>query len=521
MNRVAIYCRLSDEDKNKVNISDESESIQNQKNLLMRFALEKGWEIYKIYSDDDYSGLDKCRPSFNEMLKEAEFNKFNIILCKHQSRFTRDIELVEKYLHNKFIDWGIRFVTVVDGVDTFDKNNKKSRQINGLVNEWYCEDISEAIKSVFKLKQQQGKFIGSFPSFGYQKDPNIKNKLIIDPEASEIVKMIFNWYLKGYGIKQITYLLNEKQIPNPTKYKQLNGDKYINASMKDNYGLWNKTTVKRILRNEIYIGSMVQHKSEKLNYKSSKKISVQKNKWVVVENTHEPIIDKKKFSLVQNKLNSNTKSTGTGQPHIFAGKVRCSDCASTMQKSTNNKGNTYLRCKLYCIAPKKKLCKSHSINLNKLENLVTEKVKCYINTLNEDGVTAKLMEQANTKDKINVLEKQLKKVKKEIEDRDIALRNLYIDKIRQVISEEQFSKFNNSFSNEKIYLVQKQQMIEATIEQITSSLNNIDKYKEIVRKYKCFDKLTHIMVSELIDYIEIGEKNKKTKEHKIKIHWLF
>jgi site-specific DNA recombinase len=171
MNKAAIYCRLSSEDKEKISDFSDSESIQNQKNLLMKYAIEKGWDIYKIYSDDDYSGLDKDRPEFNQMLKEAEEGKFNIILCKHQSRFTRDMELVEKYLHNKFIEWGIRFFTVVDAVDTSDKHNKKSRQINGLINEWYCEDVSESIRAVLRLKQQQGKFIGSFATYGYDKDP--------------------------------------------------------------------------------------------------------------------------------------------------------------------------------------------------------------------------------------------------------------------------------------------------------------------------------------------------------------
>src|SRR5690242_16061126 len=130
MSKVAIYCRLSDEDKNKKSYMDDSESIQNQKNLLMKYALEKSWDIYKIYSDDDYSGLDVDRPEFNKMIRDAEMSKFNIILCKTQSRFTRDMELVEKYLHNKFLEWGIRFIAIVDGVDTLDKSNKKSRQIN-------------------------------------------------------------------------------------------------------------------------------------------------------------------------------------------------------------------------------------------------------------------------------------------------------------------------------------------------------------------------------------------------------
>ena len=323
MSKVAIYCRLSDEDKNKKNSMDDSESIQNQKNLLMKYAMEKGWGIYKIYSDDDYSGLDDARPEFNSMLKDAEEGKFNLILCKTQSRFTRDMELVEKYLHNKFLEWGIRFVTVVDGVDTLDKHNKKSRQINGLVNEWYCEDISESIKAVFRMKQKTGKFIGSFSSYGYMKDPNDKNKLIIDEEAAEVVRLIFNLYIDGNGTQHIASILNNRNIPNPTKYKQMKGLKYKNNSCKNDYGFWNKITIKRILKNQLYIGNMVQHKCKKINYKSKKMKILKPDQWITVEDTHKPIIDKKTFCMVQYRINSNVRSTGNGITHIFAGRVKC------------------------------------------------------------------------------------------------------------------------------------------------------------------------------------------------------
>ena len=140
--KVAIYCRLSEEDRNKESEDDDSNSIQNQKSMLNKYALEQGWEIFKVYSDDDYTGSDRRRPEFNNLLRDAKAQKFNIILCKTQSRFTRELELVEKYIHGLFPIWGIRFVSVVDNADTANKGNKKSRQINGLVNEWYLEDIS-------------------------------------------------------------------------------------------------------------------------------------------------------------------------------------------------------------------------------------------------------------------------------------------------------------------------------------------------------------------------------------------
>ena len=172
--KTAIYCRLSEEDRNKIRKSDDSISIQNQKSMLIQYAIDQGWEIYDIYSDDDYTGSDRNRPQFNRLLADAQARKFDIVLCKTQSRFTRELELVEKYIHGLFPVWGIRFVSIVDNADTENKGNKKSRQINGLVNEWYLEDMSDNIRSVLTSRRENGFHIGAFAPYGYKKDPNVK-----------------------------------------------------------------------------------------------------------------------------------------------------------------------------------------------------------------------------------------------------------------------------------------------------------------------------------------------------------
>jgi len=197
--KVAIYCRLSEEDRNKQSKTDDSGSIQNQKSMLIRYAMERDWEIYNIYSDDDYTGSDRHRPEFCRLLKDAEERRFDIILCKTQSRFTRELELVEKYIHGLFPIWGIRFISVVDNADTENKGNKKARQINGLINEWYLEDMSENIKSVLTDRRKKGCHIGAFALYGYQKDPEKKGHLIIDEEAAAVVREVFSLFAQGYG----------------------------------------------------------------------------------------------------------------------------------------------------------------------------------------------------------------------------------------------------------------------------------------------------------------------------------
>ena len=255
MKKAAIYCRLSEEDKNKLCATDDSGSIQNQKAMLVQYAEEQGWEVYQIYSDDDYTGADRRRPQFKRLLKDAEQHKFDIILCKTQSRFTRELELVEKYIHGLFPIWGIRFVSIVDNADTDNKGNKKSRQINGLVNEWYLEDMSDNIRSVLTNRRVNGLHIGAFALYGYRKDPDRKGHLLIDEEAAAVVREVFNLFAQGYGKTSIARILNTRGIPNPTEYKRQHGLRYKQAVSK-NSTLWKYFAIADMLENEIYIGNM-------------------------------------------------------------------------------------------------------------------------------------------------------------------------------------------------------------------------------------------------------------------------
>ena len=174
----AVYCRLSKEDEDKA--AAESESIRNQRALLLDWAATHGYHVYKVYTDEDYSGIDRARPGFNAMLNDARQGKFEVILAKTQSRFTRDMELVERYLHGLFPEWGVRFIAVLDHVDTCDPAGKKARQINGLINEWYLEDLSGNVRAVLDHKRHSGRYIASFALYGYRKDPADHNRLVID-----------------------------------------------------------------------------------------------------------------------------------------------------------------------------------------------------------------------------------------------------------------------------------------------------------------------------------------------------
>ena len=332
MKKAAIYCRLSEEDKNKLCATDDSGSIQNQKAMLVQYAEEQGWEVYQIYSDDDYTGADRRRPQFKRLLKDAEQHKFDIILCKTQSRFTRELELVEKYIHGLFPIWGIRFVSIVDNADTDNKGNKKSRQINGLVNEWYLEDMSDNIRSVLTNRRVNGLHIGAFALYGYRKDPDRKGHLLIDEEAAAVVREVFNLFAQGYGKTSIARILNTRGIPNPTEYKRQHGLRYKQAVSK-NSTLWKYFAIADMLENEIYIGNMVQGKYGSVSYKTKQCKPRPKDQWYVVRGTHEPIIDQELWDKVCRRRAERSRPFSDGKIGIFARKARCAYCGYTLRSS--------------------------------------------------------------------------------------------------------------------------------------------------------------------------------------------
>ena len=514
----AIYTRLSKEDEDKQ--QPESESIQNQKSLLISYAVERGWDIYHIYCDEDYSGADSLRPDFNKMIEAAKEKKFQIILCKSQSRFTRDMELVEKYIHGLFPIWGIRFIAVADNADTEIKGNKKARQINGLINEWYLEDLSENIRMVFDMKRRQGQYIGGFPVYGYQKDPKNKNHLIIEPEAAEVVRQIFQWALEGHGKQNIAFMLNSRGIVNPTRYKAERGWS-CNHPIKNDYGLWNKTTVWRILHNEMYIGNMVQGRTKKVSYKSKTLITMPREQWFRVEATHEAIIDAETFYTVQKLMALRTREDGTGMVHPLAGLVKCMDCGSTMSKSSNGKKGHkqvyYLRCKLYADSGVEKLCTRHSIRLDRLIDLVLERLRHYVQTY----YTLEDLDIPPPQDtRKDALLQEQKALSSQLEKRSLALKNLYLDKISGVLSEGQFVELNRDFLAEKSRLELRLAQIGdelAEREQPKEQEDLMEKARELLQ----LNTLPRELAVALIEKIEIGETNSDTGEQEVRITWKF
>lgn len=289
MEKVAIYCRISVEDG-----GEESVSIQNQRELLTAHANKMGWEIFAVYIDENYSGLREDRPAFLEMVTQAKEGGFSVILCKSQSRFSRNWTTIEAYFHGYFPLWGIRFVSLVDGVDTDNHSNKKARQINGLVNEWYCEELSDNIRMVLRRKMEMGEFIGNYAPYGYEKSRADKHKLVVVPEEATVVQRMAKWYIDGASFRKIAQRLTAEHIPTPSQNKRAKGQDLGRKPCLE----WKAGTVGKILKNPVYLGHMVQGKEEKVSFKSKGRREVPKERWVVCENTHEAILTEEVFEEI-------------------------------------------------------------------------------------------------------------------------------------------------------------------------------------------------------------------------------
>ena len=530
MEKVGVYCRLSDEDRFKKNKSDDSESIANQKSMLLKYALEQGWEVVDIYSDDDYSGAGVYRPDFERMIKDCESGRINIVLCKTQSRFSRDMEVIEKYLHGKFIEWGVRFISIVDNADTNNEANKKSRQINGLVNEWYLEDLSNNVKKSLKNKREDGLFMGSFAPYGYLKNPSDKHKLIIDHNVSHIVKEIFEKYRDGISYHAISKSLNERKILPPALYKREMGSNFVCCNYDyRTTGLWKSDTVATILKNEVYLGNLVQGKTTHISYKNHKKRPVSKKEWCRILNTHEAIIDKETWDLVQARLGKHESPIRDGTIHMLSQKVYCSECGKIFMRNVFNSKSkngimnkkAYLQCKGY---KKYHICENtNSIRLEVLEKYVLDAINSLLKKCNKKLLEESYQEEINKRNsnvsKINSLNKDKSYAEKKINECRLYFKKLYEDKLKGIITEDDFLVLREGYSKDVETLEARLKEIDEEIDNFKQKENKSIDIKSILKKYTTIKKLNKFIVDEFIEKIYIGKLNRENKTRQIKIIW--
>ena len=511
MLKAAIYCRLSDAGPASGD-TPEAESIHNQKSLLLQYAVTHDFEVEQIYVDEDWSGTAPGRPGFCRMIRDAEARRFDVILVKTQSRFTRDLEESELYLHRKFPEWGIRLIAVMDGVDTDAEGDLKKQQLHGLVNEWYLEELSANVQAALSTKRQQGKYLSSFALYGYVKDPADHNHLIPNPETAQVVRRIFALYLAGFGAQRIAMVLNAEEVLAPSAYKRSRDARYKAPVQAQ----WSGTAIRNILKNPIYTGDMVQGRYKKASYKKSTMIRQPPDQWVVVPDTHEPLISHETFARVQQTfLKRQTPLPYTAVWRPLARKVKCGRCGGGMMM-TGGPDALQMRCLHNRRDPR--VCEPNRIPLDALEAIVLDRLHRRLAQYLDVDELAESMQKDDTR--FRTRRRQLNQKKKDLRKLQDQLEELYFQRAAGRLTAEQFASASQAMADRKTALEQE-------VEQLLHWSNGpkMTELREQLLPYLRTEKLTKEMADALIRQVTVWPAEEGNGsgifERKIEIAWNF
>lgn len=444
----AIYLRLSSDDGDKA----ESDSIRNQRSLLQDFVSKHSeLSLIEEYVDDGYSGANFERPAFQRMMEDVRNHKINCIIVKDLSRLGRNYIETGRYLEKIFPVLGVRFIAVNDHYDSADTKNDADQIIvpfKNLINDAYCRDISMKIRSQLEIKRKKGEFTGSYASYGYAKDPVDKNHLVIDEYAAEIVRFIFNMKMDGYSADRIAMKLNEMGVITPMEYKRSCGFNYTCGFRSYKDAKWCATSVLRILKNELYVGTMVQGKTRKINYKVKACMDVRPEDWIKVEGTHEPIVSRELFECVQNLMKLDTRTSPEEEMiYIFSGLLRCGDCGQNMvRRVVKKKGKQYryYHCSTY---KNKEGCTSHNISDAKLQKVVLEAIQNQIALLIQaDAIMAQIENIPQQQLGVKLLDSQIRTLNAEVQKYKDLRNNLYQDMVDEIITREEYRDIKQTFT---------------------------------------------------------------------------
>ena len=500
--RVAIYIRLSREDEK----DGESESVTNQKALLVKYVKDHGYKIVDIYIDDGYTGTNFNRPAFMRMIKDIESGKVDMVITKDLSRLGRDYIGTGEYIEKWFPKHKVRYVSLLDGLDTFlDNSNNEIAPFKAIINDMYSRDNSKKVKAALKSLQEDGKWVGGCPPFGYKVDSEDRNHLVINEEESWIVKKIFNLALSGKSRNQIINILFDEHIPTPSMIRKVNRvQKYADI------GYWNATTIKSILTNDLYTGDMVQNRRSRISYKIRQVVPNDKQKWIIVEGTHEPLISKNDLVEVKRLLGINK---GLRQEKkirgVFDGLIYCYECKHRMALQGGNGGHChghfYTICNTYRKYSKLKICTSHSNNFDKLEDRIIKQLReIFKSCINETQTYNNLLSNKKVNQNSTDLALTLKKIENDIENKNKNLDKMYIDKLESKITEEMYQRISNNLLQEiKILEDKKNTIIDNIYNDKLSNDNEL--CSNLVKEFLAVKKPSREVAVRLIKRIELHE----------------
>lgn len=505
--RAALYCRLSSDDA----YLGESGSIQTQRALLTQYCRENNIPIYDTYADDEFSGTNFERPDFKRMLGDLEKHKANVVIVKDLSRFGREYAQMGMYIENDFEDWNIRFISIGENIDTLNGTDGILMPITNVINSHYAKECSRKTKQAHRALAKEGKFIGSRAPFGYIKDPNDRHHLIVDEEAAAVVKDIFKMFCNGIGYGKMTKILRERKVLNPQAYFNKNNPDYYKSDYWRQDFDWHVTSIRALLNNPVYLGQTTFGRTKVKGRVKKTKVATDESEWIVVENTHEALVDKATWDLVHDIMKNRRRQTKRGETQMFAGLIKCSSCGSALNVSYNYKTQKYtgFSCWVYKNYGKER-CTSHAIGYKTLYNIVLEDIRRQAEHIKNSKMDylAKLQNKLvdRSAQEMKQIKAELKKAEKRIAQLDKIMSKLYEDRALEKIFENRYISMNSKYEAEYIELSERAKHLKTELEAADESLVNAYQFVDMVEKYIDIQELNARILNELIEKIIVHEK---------------
>lgn len=500
----ALYCRLSRDDE----LSGDSNSIVHQKEILSAYAEKRGLGNTRFYVDDGYSGTNFNRPDFLRMMDDVNNGLVGTIIVKDMSRFGRDYIMVGYYTEIMLPQMDIRFIAVNDNVDSENQADNDFTPFRNIINEWYAKDTSKKIRSVLKAKGNSGKHLSVIPPFGYKKDPNDKEKWIIDEDAAQIVRKIYRLYLDGNTMGGIARMLTAEGIETPKLYAENRGIKHYKAATYPE--IWSRISVEYILSNYEYTGSTVNFKTKRKSFKNKKQWIQSKEDWAVFEGTQEAIIDKETFETVQKMRGTKRAYTKFNEVNIFSGLLYCADCGGrmTIRRRKEDRRKDAFICSTYR-KKKKNLCTEHAIKVSALDQIVLQdirKVCAYIKQYEQEFVEEFRKCSVKESARLQLMGKsELKKAENRLSEIERIIVKLYEEKVCGRMPEERFELLAKNYETEQAELKQKTEALKASLAAKEERDGSLEKFVSLVRSYTEVQNLTPEILNSFIDKIYIGK----------------
>ena len=523
--RAAIYCRLSKDDDQ----DGPSASIQNQREMLCRYCEEQGWHVAGIFQDDGYTGLNMDRPDFQRMLSLIQQGMFDVVLTKDLSRLGRNYLQTGQLIEEFFPKNKVRYIALNDAVDTNMEN--EITPFRNILNEMYSRDVSKKVHSSYLTKAKSGKFTGCLAPFGYKKDPEDKNHLIIDEDTAWIVRKIFDYARNGDGPNRIRSKLEKEEIPCPAWWNRQKGlrnhfSKFEQEDPERGRFIWDFTAIQGILGNPVYTGAIASQKTMyrfKIGWMGDKK----PEDWIVVENMHEPLVDRDTFDLVQEKIQSRKRPDAWGNFSLFAGLVKCGQCGSTMNiRRANAKGNeriyTCSRYNKYGAAH----CSQHRIKYDTLYDIVLEQIRtCARKALADEREVAEELGEdfaAEERAEREAVERSIAEDSERLAALDRIISRVYEDMVAGRINEENFDRILANSQTEQTTLKNRVAMAKERLDREAQEQEDNARWLEMIKNYVDIRELDSVTLNRLIQRIVVYEDmDGDTIRQTVEIHFNF